>query len=147
MTSSPSLRAARKLSDDIGERLLKRIQSGEFAPGDPLPSERELMRAYAVGRPAIREAMQDLQRMGLLEIRHGRRARVAAPSIGRMVDQIGETMRHFLANSPASLEQLQGGAPRLRNGDGADRRPQARGERYRPPWRYFAGPSRGAARP
>lgn len=98
---------ARKLSDDIRERLLKRIQHGEFAPGDPLPSERELMRVYKVGRPAIREAMQGLQRIGLLEIHHGRRARVAAPSIGRMVDQIGETMRHFLANSAASLEQLK----------------------------------------
>jgi DNA-binding FadR family transcriptional regulator len=65
------------------------------------------MRAYAVGRPAIREAMQSLQRMGLLEIHHGRRARVTAPSIGRKADQVGETMRHFLANSPASLEQLK----------------------------------------
>ncbi len=107
MTTSHAQGPGRKLSDDIGERLLKRIQHGEFTPGDPLPSERELMRAYEVGRPAIREAMQSLQRMGLLEIHHGRRARVAAPSIGRMVDQIGETMHHFLANSPASLEQLK----------------------------------------
>lgn len=107
MTTLSVARHGRKLSDDIRERLLRRIRSGEFAPGDPLPSERELMFAHKVGRPAIREAMQDLARMGLLEIRHGRRARVVAPSIGRMVDEIGETMRHFLANSPASLEHLK----------------------------------------
>jgi DNA-binding FadR family transcriptional regulator len=97
----------RKLSDDIRERLLKRIQKGEFAPGDPLPSERDLMQAYEVGRPAIREAMQSLQRMGLLEIHHGRRARVAAPSIGRVVDEIGETMRHVLSSSAANLEHFK----------------------------------------
>jgi DNA-binding FadR family transcriptional regulator len=86
---------------------LKRLRSGELAPGDPLPSERELMQAYAVGRPAIREAMQDLQRLGLLDIRHGRRARVAAPSIGRVVEEIGETMRHVLSSSAATLEHFK----------------------------------------
>jgi GntR family transcriptional regulator, sialic acid-inducible nan operon repressor len=97
----------RKRSDEIRERLLERIQQGDFAPGDPLPSERELMQLYGVGRPAIREALQSLQRMSLLDIHHGRRARVAAPSVPRMVDQIGESMRLFLAHSPASLEQLK----------------------------------------
>jgi DNA-binding FadR family transcriptional regulator len=107
MMSSPATIQGRKLSEDIRERLLKRIRRGEFAAGDPLPSERELMRAYEVGRPAIREAMQDLQRMGLLEIRHGRRARVAAPSIGRVVDEIGETIRHLLSSSAANLEHFK----------------------------------------
>ena len=105
--SSVDAKLGRKLSEDIRERLLRRIRLGEFSPGDPLPSERELMLAYEVGRPAIREAMQDLQRRGLLEIRHGRRARVAAPSIGRVVDEIGETMRHVLSSSAASLEHFK----------------------------------------
>ena len=107
MMTSADVKPGRKLSDDIRERLLKRIRRGEFAPGDPLPSERDLMQAYEVGRPAIREAMQDLQRLGLLDIRHGRRARVAAPSIGRVVDEIGETMRHVLSSSAASLEHFK----------------------------------------
>jgi GntR family transcriptional regulator, sialic acid-inducible nan operon repressor len=97
----------RKLSDDIRERLLKRLRSGEFAPGDPLPSERDLMQSYGVGRPAIREAMHDLQRLGLLDIHHGRRARVAAPSIGRVVEEIGDTMRHVLSSSAATLEHFK----------------------------------------
>jgi DNA-binding FadR family transcriptional regulator len=107
MMSSLDAKPGRKLSEDIRERLLKRIRLSEFTPGDPLPSERELMRTYEVGRPAIREAMQDLQRMGLLEIRHGRRARVAAPSVGRVVDEIGETMRHVLSSSAAHLEHFK----------------------------------------
>ena len=107
MMTSLSRVQGRKLSEDIREQLLKRIRKGEFAPGDPLPSERDLMLLYEVGRPAIREAMQGLARMGLLEIHHGRRARVAAPSIGRVVDEIGETMRHVLSSSAASLEHFK----------------------------------------
>ena len=75
--------------------------------GEALPSERELMARLGVGRPAIREAMQSLETIGLIEIRHGGRARVVEPSVGRMVEQVGETMAHLLANSPASLENLK----------------------------------------
>lgn len=102
---SPIVR--RKLSDEIQERVLERIRSGEFVPGDTLPSEREMMRTFEVGRPAIREAMQNLQRMGLVEIKHGERPRVAEPSVGRMVDQFSETMRHLLTYSPANFEHLK----------------------------------------
>jgi GntR family transcriptional regulator, sialic acid-inducible nan operon repressor len=83
------------------------IKSRDLAPGDPLPSERELMARFAVGRPAIREALQSLERMGLVEIRHGERARVAVPSFGRMVDQMSESVRHLLTHSSASLEHLK----------------------------------------
>lgn len=96
-----------KLSDDVRRRLLDLIKSGAVGLGETLPSERELMERFGVGRPAIREAMQSLETIGLIEIRHGGRARVTEPSIGRMVDQIGETMKHLLANSPASLENLK----------------------------------------
>ncbi|MEM7425438.1 MAG: transcriptional regulator NanR [Pseudomonadota bacterium] len=97
----------RKLSDDVFERLLELIRGPDYAPGDRLPSERELMRAYVVGRPAIREAMQTLQHMGLIEIKHGERPRVAEPSLARMVEQLGESMRHLLTHSPADLEHLK----------------------------------------
>lgn len=99
--------ARRKLSDQIEERLLAEVQSGTAQPGDLLPSERELMARYQVGRPAIREAMQNLQRMGLIEIRHGERPRVAQPSMERAIGQMGETMRHVLAHSASSLEHLK----------------------------------------
>lgn len=96
-----------KLAHQIREHLLALMEGGSLGPGDPLPSERELMRAFDVGRPVVREAMQSLQGLGLVEIRHGERAKVAEPSLGRMVEQFGETMRHLLANSPASLEHLK----------------------------------------
>lgn len=97
----------RKLSDHVQERLLAIIQSGELAPGDTFPSERELMTTYSVGRPAVREAMQNLQRMGLVEIRHGERPKIAEPSFERIVGQLGETMLHFLTHSSTSMEHLK----------------------------------------
>ena len=47
----------RKLSDEVLERLLRLISEGNLKPGDAMPSERELMERFGVGRPAIREAM------------------------------------------------------------------------------------------
>lgn len=96
-----------KLSEEVRKQLLDLINSGSVGPGEPLPSERELMERLRVGRPAIREAMQSLETIGLIEIRHGERARVVEPSVGRMVDQVSETMKHLLAHSPASLENLK----------------------------------------
>ncbi len=96
-----------KLSEEVRRQILDLINSGAVGLGETLPSERELMERIGVGRPAIREAMQSLEAVGLIEIRHGGRARVAEPSIGRMVDQVSETMRHLLAHSPASLENLK----------------------------------------
>ncbi len=97
----------RKLSDDVRERLLLLIRERKLRPGDAIPSERELMAQYGVGRPAIREAMQALQSMGLIDIRHGERPRVAEPSVGQMLGQIGEPIRHMLVNSDTTLENLK----------------------------------------
>jgi GntR family transcriptional regulator, sialic acid-inducible nan operon repressor len=96
-----------KLAELVQSRLLAGIQAENLRPGDPLPSERELMQSYAVGRPAVREAMQNLQRMGLIEINHGERPRMATPSFERMVSSLSETMRHVLVNSATTLDHLK----------------------------------------
>ncbi|MFN3259176.1 MAG: transcriptional regulator NanR [Pikeienuella sp.] len=99
--------ARRKLAEPVAEALIEDIRSGRLKPGDLLPSERALMAAHEIGRPAVREALQRLQHAGLVEIRHGGRARVVSPSLSRTVDQLGETMRHLLVHSAASLENLK----------------------------------------
>jgi len=97
----------RKLSDEIQDRLLDLIKNGDMKPGEVLPSERELMVRYEVGRPAIREAMQNLQRMGLISIKHGGRPRVAEPSLDMLVGQMSEAMRHILKHSTSTMAHLK----------------------------------------
>jgi DNA-binding FadR family transcriptional regulator len=97
----------RKLSNDVTDRLLARINGGEFVPGSRLPSERQLMESFQVGRPAIREALQNLQRMGLIQITHGESARVLAPTARTILDQIAGTARHILSKSPKTLDDLK----------------------------------------
>ena len=58
------------MSDEVFDRLKAMIVSGECGPGGSLPSERELMARFGVGRPAIREAMQALANLGLVTISH-----------------------------------------------------------------------------
>lgn len=105
MTPDPIPR--RKLYQEVMDRLLARINAGEFPPGSQLPSERELMEAYAVGRPAIREAMQQLERSGLVSISHGERARVARPTAERMVEQMTDAARYLLGVEPRTLDHLK----------------------------------------
>jgi GntR family transcriptional regulator, sialic acid-inducible nan operon repressor len=97
----------KRLSDEVRERLLEEIQEGHLAPGATLPSERELMDAYGVGRPAIREAMQSLQGLGLIHVRHGERPRVAEPQLDLLAEQLALTMRHVLTYDPDILNQLK----------------------------------------
>lgn len=54
------------------ERLGRAIRMGMLAPGERLPSERELARRLALSRSTVREALRVLQESGYLEARRGR---------------------------------------------------------------------------
>lgn len=97
----------RKLSDHVLERLIDLINSGEFAPGETFPSERELMEQYGVGRPAVREAMQALQNAGLIAVQQGQRPKVTTPTPGGIISQIDMAARHLLNTSSRSLEHFK----------------------------------------
>ncbi|HEY1945007.1 MAG TPA: transcriptional regulator NanR [Roseiarcus sp.] len=105
LISDPIIR--RKLSDEVFDRLKSLITSGELQPGDAMPSERDLMERFGVGRPAIREAMQQLSNMGLLTISHGERAKVRQPTAKSIFQQVDAAAHVMLSTSPASLEHLK----------------------------------------
>ncbi len=71
-----------KLAETVAQQLLGQIRSNGLAPGTRMPSERELMSALGVGRSTIREAMNGLAMLGVLEIRHGQGAFVLNPEGG-----------------------------------------------------------------
>jgi DNA-binding FadR family transcriptional regulator len=83
------------------------ITSGELQPGDEMPSERELMERFGVGRPAIREAMQALAGMGLVVISHGERAKVLELTAQSIIRQMDMTAKIMLAKSSDTLEHLK----------------------------------------
>jgi len=103
--SEPIVR--RKLSDEVFLRLKRLITSGELQPGDEMPSERELMERFEVGRPAIREAMQALSNMGLVAISHGERAKVLQLTAKSIIRQVDVAAKIMLSSSKDSLEHLK----------------------------------------
>ena len=68
----------------IAERLAAEIRSGAFAPGERLPSERDLARRLEVGRASVREAIAALQVQGVVETRPGSGTFVSAAAAGRL---------------------------------------------------------------
>lgn len=56
----------------IAHNLRQRIADGEFAPGDPLPSETDLQRAYRVSRTTVRAAYSALEGAGLVTAVQGK---------------------------------------------------------------------------
>lgn len=97
----------RKIYQEVFDRLMEQIRSGALPPNAQLPSERELMETYGVGRPAVREALQALQRSGIVEIVHGERARVVVPTADRLMAQIASGAMHLLRTQPGTLEHLK----------------------------------------
>jgi DNA-binding FadR family transcriptional regulator len=95
----------RKLYEDVADHLDKMIHAGEYAPADLLPSERDLMKHFGVGRPAIREALFHLRKMGLVELRSGERARVTRPTPQLVINALSGTARHMLA-APNGLREF-----------------------------------------
>ena len=97
----------KKLSESVVESLVVRNNAGDFTAGSLLPSERQLMEAYKVGRPTIREALQDLQRLGLVAITHGEGARLTSPTMQTVLEQIAVTVHQVLASSEENLAHLK----------------------------------------
>ena len=56
----------------IADELRARIEHGDLAPGDPLPSEAAIVASYGVSRGTARQALADLEGAGLVEPVHGK---------------------------------------------------------------------------
>jgi GntR family transcriptional repressor for pyruvate dehydrogenase complex len=61
----------RNLSQVVAQQLLDLIEQGTLAPGNRLPSETSLKDQFGVGRSTIREALNALAVIGVIEVRHG----------------------------------------------------------------------------
>lgn len=85
----------RNLSSLISDELLERIRSGKLRSGDRLPTEQGLMEEFGVGRNVIREAIQHLVALDVVDVRprrgivvteHGPSSALDALAMGALLD-------------------------------------------------------------
>lgn len=74
----------RSISEQVANRILAMIKSGNLKPGDQLPTEAQMTIAFAISRPPLREALKALTIMGVLASRQGGRYTVTDLSPARM---------------------------------------------------------------
>jgi len=58
-------------AEEVVTRLREMIQSGELAPGDRLPPERDLAKLLGVSRPTLRAGIRSLTTVGILQSKQG----------------------------------------------------------------------------
>lgn len=110
MASSAGLdgTAARPLYLQLRDTLLRRIEAGEYAPHQRLPSERELSRAFRVSRITVRQALADLARTGRVYTRVGKGTYVSEPParqpLGSLFGFSESVRRHGRVPSSSLLE-------------------------------------------
>ncbi|HOQ38198.1 MAG TPA: FadR/GntR family transcriptional regulator [Defluviitaleaceae bacterium] len=59
------------VSEQVYEQLKHQLLIGEWKPGDKIPSENELAAAFGVSRVTVRQALQKLTTLGLIETKLG----------------------------------------------------------------------------
>ena len=59
------------LYHQLADILTEQIRSGVYSPGNAVPSETAIAKQYGIGRPTVRQAMDNLVRKGLLERKRG----------------------------------------------------------------------------
>jgi len=60
------------LSDSVVKEILKFIKEGAIKPGDRLPTMQNMSKTFKIGLSSVREGLQKLYSMGIIEIHQGR---------------------------------------------------------------------------
>jgi GntR family transcriptional repressor for pyruvate dehydrogenase complex len=105
----------RSISEQVANRILSMIKSGNLKSGDRLPTEQQMGIAFGISRPPLREALKALTLMGVLESRQGGRYSVTDLSPSRLVApfnvmlSVGEydVDEHFEARTVVELELVR----------------------------------------
>ena len=81
------------LYHQLKELVTEKIESGEWEPGRQLPTEKELSTEFGVSRATVRQAMQLLEQMGLIERFQGRGTFVGRPKVANNLMMMFSPMR------------------------------------------------------
>ena len=132
----PTLRPVQtqRASEAIYEQIKDLIISGQFKPGDRLPSERALIEMLQRSRPTIREALRMLEREGFIRTVPGTNGAIVQEL---STDGVTQSLEVMLQTSRVTLDELS--EYRAHN-DVAVARPSAPLRRTLPPWaRHWIG--------
>ncbi len=90
------------LSDQVKDRLLERIVSGELEPGSRIVETR-IAREFGISQAPVREALRSLASLGLVEMRPHRGAWVRKPDQDELVEavQVRGVLEAFAAEQAA----------------------------------------------
>jgi DNA-binding FadR family transcriptional regulator len=105
----------RSISEQVADRILGMIKSGNLKAGDRLPTEQQMGIAFGISRPPLREALKALTVMGVLESRQGGRYTVTDLSPSRLVAPFNVMLsvadydvdEHFEARAVVDLELVR----------------------------------------
>ncbi|MBW2660098.1 MAG: FadR family transcriptional regulator [Deltaproteobacteria bacterium] len=91
----------KRISDQVFEQVRELILKGEFKSGQQILPERELAVSMAVSRTSVRNAINKLVTMGLLEHRQGQGTFVSSPD-----NRNGNPLAAAMATDEATLDDL-----------------------------------------
>jgi GntR family transcriptional repressor for pyruvate dehydrogenase complex len=105
----------RSISEQVANRIMAMIKSGNLKSGDRLPTEAQMGIAFGISRPPLREALKALTLMGVLESRQGGRYTVTDLSPSRLVAPFNvmlsvgdyDVNEHFEARLVVDLELIR----------------------------------------
>ncbi|MFE4359464.1 GntR family transcriptional regulator [Kitasatospora sp. NPDC001119] len=97
--SSPNTPVYRRLA----RRLQERVDAGAYPPGTRLPSEPELSAEFGVNRLTVRQAVAELERAAVVEIRRGVGTFVRPPAVRVSIAVDPRSQRFDLGSVPTAL--------------------------------------------
>lgn len=110
----------RSISEQVANRIMAMIKSGNLKSGDRLPTEQQMGIAFGISRPPLREALKALTMMGVLASRQGGRYTVTDLSPSRLVAPFNSVLsiagydvhQQFEARCAVDLALIRGCAER-----------------------------------
>ena len=91
-----------KVSTLIVDQIKSHIINGKLKPGEPLPSERDLMSLFNVSRSSLREALKILDTIGFVKISQRKRTRVKSLVPRGVIEPI----RHLLKEDMGTVLEI-----------------------------------------
>jgi DNA-binding FadR family transcriptional regulator len=76
-----------RLSDQVSGYIRQDILNEKYKAGEKIPTERELMETYTVGRSTVREAIKSLAMAGILKVQQGNGTFVNEENPSQTIDQ------------------------------------------------------------